>query len=106
MLSRADDMINVRGVNVYPASVEAVLRRVPEVAEFRSTISRTGTLATLTIDVEAVSGCDVAALPARVAHALRTAFGLTVPVHVVAAGSLPRFDMKSRRFVVHDGPEA
>jgi len=106
VLSRADDMINVRGVNVYPASIEAVLRQFPEVAEFRSIISRTGTLATLTIDVEAGPGCDVAALPARVAHALRTALGLTIPVHVVAGGSLPRFDMKSRRFVVHDGLEA
>ena len=102
VLSRADDMINVRGVNVYPASVEAVLRRFPEVVEFRSTISRTGTLPTLTVDVEAAAGCDLTALPARVAHALRTALGLTVPVQVVAAGSLPRFEMKARRILIVD----
>jgi len=102
VLSRADDMINVRGVNVYPASVEAVLRRFTEVAEFRSTISRIATLPTLTVDIEAVPGADAASLSARVAHALRTAIGLTVPVHVVAAGSLPRFEMKARRMVIVD----
>ena len=40
ILARADDMVNVRGVNVYPAAIEAVVRGFPEVVEFRSTVSR------------------------------------------------------------------
>jgi hypothetical protein len=39
-------------------------------------------------------------MAAKVAHQLREALGLTVPVHVVQAGTLPRFEMKSLRFVV------
>ena len=46
ILARADDMINIRGVNVYPAGIEAVVRQVAEVVEFRSTVSRPGASST------------------------------------------------------------
>ena len=47
ILARADDMVNVRGVNVYPASIEAVVRRFADVVEFRSIVSRSGAMRTL-----------------------------------------------------------
>ena len=47
VLARADDMVNIRGVNVYPAAIESVVRRFPEVVEFRSTVSRAGSLRSL-----------------------------------------------------------
>lgn len=106
ILARADDMVTVRGVNVYPAAIEAVLRQVPGIAEFRSTVSRAGAMRALSIDIELEPGAgDRTSIPARAAAALRQALGLTVPVHVVDAGSLPRFEMKARRFVVDDGGE-
>ena len=40
ILSRVDDMVNVRGVNVYPSAVEAIVRRFDEVAEYRATVAR------------------------------------------------------------------
>ena len=101
VLARADDMINIRGVNVYPAGIEAVVRRFHEVAEFRSLVSWSGSLRSLLVEVEPRSDITGdAELVTRVAHELRVALGLTVPVRLAASGSLPRFEMKARRFIV------
>jgi phenylacetate-CoA ligase len=103
ILSRADDMVCVRGVNIYPTAIEAVVRRFPEVVEYRSTISIHETLHSLTIDVELGPGeADGQDVATRVAQALRKGMGLTVPVRVVAPETLPRFELKARRFVVAD----
>jgi phenylacetate-CoA ligase len=101
ILSRVDDMVNVRGVNVYPSAVEAVVRRFADVAEYRATVSARGALFELSIDIELAGGVDGHAdVAARVAAALREALGLTVPLKVVESGTLPRFELKSRRFVI------
>lgn len=101
ILARADDMVNVRGVNVYPAAIEAVVRTFPEVVEFRSTVRETGTLRSLTVEIEPGEVHAAAGdLAASVARRLKEALGLTTPVTVVAPASLPRFEMKARRFVV------
>ena len=111
VLGRADDMVNIRGVNVYPASIESVVRRFPEVAEFRSTVSWSGAMRSLAVDIEAVRGVLSAerggtepssGLEARVSHELRVALGLTIPVRLVDEGTLPRFEMKARRFVLEE----
>jgi phenylacetate-CoA ligase len=103
ILARADDMVAVRGVNVYPAAIEAVIRPFVEIVEFRSTVAMAGSMRSLSVDIEVDgSGADQAALASRVAHELREAFGLTVPVRVVDSGTLPRYEMKSRRFVVEN----
>jgi phenylacetate-CoA ligase len=101
VLSRADDMVNIRGVNVYPASIEAVVRRFPEIVEFRTTVSQPGAMRSLSVEIEVASQTvDTAILEARVAQRLREALGLSVQVRVAADGTLPRFEMKARRFVV------
>jgi phenylacetate-CoA ligase len=101
ILSRADDMVNIRGVNVYPVGIESVVRRIPEVIEFRSVVSRRGTMRSLRMEIEV--GTDVgdpAAVAAKVVYHLREALGLTVAVSVAEPGALPRFEMKSNRFIV------
>ena len=106
ILARADDMINIRGVNVYPTAIEAVVRRFAGIGEFRSTVSHSGALRSLAIEIEVAGQADErTALAARVSHQLREALGLTVPVRTVEPGSLPRFEMKARRFVVESGAE-
>ena len=45
-------MVNVRGVNVYPSAVEAVVRRFPEVGEYRATVTANGALRELSIEIE------------------------------------------------------
>ena len=101
ILSRADEMVCVRGVNVYPTAIEAVVRRFPEVVEYRATVSTQDALHVLTVEVEL--GSDTlgeSIVSTRVAQALREAMGLTVPVQVVEPDTLPRFEMKARRFMV------
>jgi phenylacetate-CoA ligase len=101
ILARVDDMVNVRGVNVYPSAVESVVRRFGEVAEYRATVATTGSLRELSVDIELISGVDGASnVAALVASALRESLGLTVPLRVVEAGTLPRFELKARRFII------
>ena len=103
ILARADDMVNVRGVNVYPSSVEAVVRRFAEVGEYRATVAAAGSLRELSLEIEIVPGAgDRTEVAARVASALRESLGLTVPLRIVDANALPRFEMKARRFVIAD----
>jgi phenylacetate-CoA ligase len=101
--SRVDDMITVRGVNVYPSAVEAIVRRFADVAEFRTVVSTDGALRTLAVEVEPVPSAlaEGVTLAARVAAALHEGLGLSVAV-TPAAEPLPRFEMKARRFVVEE----
>lgn len=100
ILGRTDDMVVVRGVNVYPAAVEDVIGRVGGVAEFRVRVSTGRALTELVVEVEADSAlAGDPNLPHRLEAALRDALSLRIPVAVVAPGSLPRFEMKARRWV-------
>src|SRR3954464_16095307 len=71
ILGRTDDMIHVRGNNLYPAAIEAVVRRFPEVVEFRIVVDRTGPLADLEVEIEPAAGATAVGLPDAVARALR-----------------------------------
>ena len=99
ILARADDMVCVRGVNIYPAAIEAIVRTVREVVEYRATIQSAGALGTLSVEIE-VDAADPKPVAGLVESKLRDALGLTVPVTVAEPGTLPRFDMKARRFIV------
>ena len=101
ILSRADDMISIRGVNVYPTAIESVVRGFPGIVEFRSTASCEGTMWALSVEIEPAPGAaDLSVAAAKLSHQLREALGLTVSVRIVEPGSLPRFEMKARRFFV------
>ena len=102
ILARTDDMVNIRGVNVYPTTIESVVRGFAEITEFRSTVSRAGALRSLSVEIEMAPAADAAAITRRVSQFLRDALGLTVAVHAVTPGTLPRFEMKARRFVVEE----
>jgi phenylacetate-CoA ligase len=98
ILGRSDDMAVVRGVNVFPSAVDEVLAKFPEVAEYRVTLKTVQALTELDIEIEprTKTGHDLAA---RIQHALQTAFNLRIPVEIVAANSLPRSEMKAKRWV-------
>jgi phenylacetate-CoA ligase len=102
VLARVDDMVTIRGVNVYPTAVDAVVRAHADVTEFRATVGRAHAMLHLTVEVEVRDGADPAATAQAVALALKDALGLTVTVRPVAADALPRFEMKARRFVIAD----
>ncbi|HEY1190805.1 MAG TPA: AMP-binding protein [Gemmata sp.] len=99
ILGRADDMIHVRGNNVYPAAIESIIRRFSAVAEFRIHVDHRNPLADLRLEIEPASG-DGPALAAAVGQAVRDELFFRVEVSAVAPGALPRFEMKARR-VVH-----
>ena len=85
IIGRVDDMVVVRGVNLYPSAVEAVVRTVPEIAEYRVEISRRGALAEAALEVE----CSEEASAETLARALAAAFSLRIPVQRVALDPCP-----------------
>jgi phenylacetate-CoA ligase len=100
ILGRADDMIVVRGVNIYPSAVEEILRANTNVADYRVTISTNGTLTEMSLQLEADENCqDEPALVRQLEREFEAAFALRVPVEIVPRGTLPRFEMKARRIV-------
>lgn len=100
ILGRTDDMVCIRGVNVYPSAVEEILRAQGGVAEYRVQVSRHDALAEIAIQAEPDSSiADPAAFASRIEGALQTAFNLRIPVSAVPSGSLPRFEMKAKRWV-------
>ncbi len=99
ILGRTDDMIHVRGNNVYPAALEAVVRRFAEVAEFRVEVDQNGPLAALRVEIEPVRAEAGPALVERVERAIRDELLFRAEVTAVAPGSLPRYEMKAQRFV-------
>ncbi|HXZ04440.1 MAG TPA: AMP-binding protein [Ktedonobacteraceae bacterium] len=92
VLGRLDDMLIVRGVNVYPSAVANILLRFPEVNEYRVIVTREGPMDEIALQVE----CPPY-LKSAIADELHLAFNLRVPIETVAPGTLPRFELKARR---------
>ncbi|MCG8407463.1 MAG: AMP-binding protein [Phycisphaerales bacterium] len=101
ILGRIDDMLIIRGNNVYPATIEAILRQFPGVAEFRMEVEERDAMADLRIDVEPTPDADGVRLKAEIADAIRDRLNFRPSVSLVAPGELPRFEMKARRLVRH-----
>jgi phenylacetate-CoA ligase len=103
IIGRADDMVLIRGNNVYPSAVESVLRDIPGVAEYQARVIRDGDVASgLRISVEPVESSNPAPAGPDLAESVRRAFEERLffrpEVEVVERGSLPRFEMKGKRF--------
>jgi len=94
VLGRTDDMMIIRGVNVYPSSIEQIIREFPEIDEYRLTAFRSGEMDQLKIEIE--SSKD---LEDKLTQQLQIRLGLRVEVEAVAGDTLPRFEAKGRRFV-------
>ena len=94
VLGRVDDMMVIRGVNIYPSSIEQVLRSFPEISEYRMTAFKNGAMDALSIEIE-----DELNDPQRIANELNVRIGIKIDVQVVAADTLPRFDAKGKRFI-------
>jgi len=94
VLGRTDDMMIIRGVNVFPTSVEKILRGFPEIIEYRLTTFKQESMDQLKIEIE-----DQLESPERVRAELQIQLGLRVEVECVPAGTLPRFEAKGKRFI-------
>jgi phenylacetate-CoA ligase len=98
---RRDDMLIIRGVNLYPSEVEHALMGVDGVApHYQLVVDRPGDLDELTVHCEPLEdGIDEAQLRARIAHALHAGTGITIAVELLAAGAVPRSEGKAVRVV-------
>ncbi len=102
ILGRLDDMLIIRGVNVFPSAIEGVVRRFPAVEEFQIEVYRDGELEQARVLIEA-HDADGRGVCALVQEALRASLGLRLDVVPAAPRTLPRFELKARR-VVHRRP--
>ena len=102
ILGRVDDMLIVRGVNVFPSAIEGIVRRFPAVDEFVIEVYRRGQLdeVRLLLEVRGQAGAVVAAIQ----EAVRVDLGIRVEAVPVPGQSLPRYELKARRLVRRTGP--
>ncbi|MFQ5614813.1 MAG: phenylacetate--CoA ligase family protein [Anaerolineae bacterium] len=100
VIGRVDDMVTVRGVNVFPSAIENLVRQQAAVDEFRVTVGKRGHMDELAIEVELAAGADAEAIPAAIAQSISSTLGLRPTVTNVPRGTLPRFELKAKRFRV------
>ncbi len=104
VFGRTDDMIVVRGINVFPSQIEHVLMQIPEAGDhFQVVITRKGTLDEITVKVEVVDEVftgelsDLEKLRKKIQEELRKELNLRTNVELVEKGTLERFKGKARR---------
>jgi len=100
VLGRADDMVVVRGVNVFPRAIENLIRKFDEVTEFRVTVATRREMHELQIEIEVAADADAEAIRAGVERAVHYALALHPIVTLAECGSLPRHELKARRFLI------
>lgn len=97
ILSRVDDMVVVRGVNIYPSAVEAVVRQFPEVIEFMVEQRKVEAMDEIELLVE-IDGNIAKQLLKKIESKLRDTFSLRIPVKIAEPDSLPRHEFKAKRW--------
>jgi phenylacetate-CoA ligase len=103
LLGRSDDMVTIRGVNVYPTAIENVIRQFGSVDEFQVTVTTIHEMHHLEVEIEVVSGNDAEHVRTHVEQAIYHAISLRPTVKVAKPGTLTHFEMKARRFRRLDG---
>ena len=105
VLGRTDHMIIVKGVNVYPSAVEALLHKVAGLSEhYELHVGRDTANDFVTVKVEARAGVapdGYATLARQAAGVFKSTVGVTIGVEVQAPGALPRYELKAKRFFDH-----
>lgn len=106
LLGRSDDMLTVRGINVFPSQIEHVLKNIPEVGDqFMVYIDRVNHLDEMMIEVEMNKNIfsgelqDLSKLQTKIMKALQDTLTLRARVDLVEPGSLPRFEGKAKRVI-------
>jgi phenylacetate-CoA ligase len=98
ILGRVDDMLVVRGVNLFPSALEGIVRRFPAVDEFQIEVYRQREMDEVRLLVEVGDG-GAGEVTAAVQEAVRVDLGIRIEVTAVAGRSLPRYELKARRLV-------
>lgn len=93
VLSRTDDMIVIRGINIYPSSIDAIVRSFPDIAEYQVEIDQRPALAEIHLTIESTTETA-----SELSQKLRSVFALRIPVTAVPTGTLPTFEVKAKRW--------
>jgi phenylacetate-CoA ligase len=96
ILGRVDDMLVVRGVNIFPSALEGIVRRFPAVDEFMIEVYRRSEMDEVKLLLEVRGGADV---PTAVRESIRVDLAIRAEVITVPLGSLPRYELKAKRLV-------
>lgn len=104
---RSDDMLIIRGVNIFPSQIETVLLNIGGMIgpHYRIILDRVGNLDTLEIQVELAEHAfsdeirDIENLKARISHDMQSMLGVSAKITIVSPRSLPRSEGKSNRIV-------
>lgn len=99
IIGRIDDMLPIRGVNVYPSLIDELVGSREGIAEYRVLIEEKDNLNEMTIQIEPDAHYNGNEIAQTIEEALRNLLHLRIPVQVVPADSLPRFEMKAKRWV-------
>ncbi len=102
VLGRVDDMLIIRGNNVFPSSIETILREFREIVEYRLVVTRQREMQQLRIDIETAADHPVERrqeIAVRVARAIKDRLNFQAEIVCVECGTLPRFEMKAQRLV-------
>ncbi|HET6324171.1 MAG TPA: AMP-binding protein [Planctomycetaceae bacterium] len=98
ILGRLDDMVTIRGNNVFPSSIEGILREFAEIAEYRIDVETHRAMQHIKITIEPQAGTPAEALVEKVGRTIRDRLHFQAEVVDAPPGALPRFELKSRRF--------
>lgn len=104
-LGRSDDMMVVKGVNVFPSQIETVLLNKGYEANYQLTVDRVGNNDTIACDIEwlpdnpPADDTDKAAREKKLVSALKSMLGIVVEVHLVAPKTIPRSEGKAVRVI-------
>lgn len=100
IMGRTDDMMKIKGVNVFPSQIEEILREFPEVSsEYQIRISHLDGRDTMRLYVETNGSVDFLNLAKRIAERVKSKIGFTPLVKVVELGLLPRSEKKTKRVI-------
>ena len=100
IMGRTDDMMKIKGVNVFPSQIEEVLKEFPELSsEYQIRISHLDGKDTMRIYVETNGSVDFAELSRYIAEKVKSRIGFTPLVKVVEVGVLPRSEKKTQRVI-------
>ncbi|MDO4620250.1 MAG: phenylacetate--CoA ligase [Lachnospiraceae bacterium] len=100
IVGRTDDMMKIKGVNVFPAQIEEILRTFPELSsEYQIRISHLDGKDTMRIYVETTGDVDFIGIAGAIAEKVKSKIGFTPLVKVVEVGVLPRSEKKTKRVI-------
>ncbi len=97
VLGRLDDMVVLRGVNIYPSAIDAIVRQFSEVEEYLVEQRKVEAMDEIELLIEAPGNIS-RTLVKRLESKLRDTFSLRIPVKLAPTGSLPRHEFKAKRW--------